>query len=86
MKMLEQETPLGTLVARREVDLNYPGISIYIRRGEQDELLTNVEYDADGRILAFREWLAPQTYTYSHGEVLSENHIKQIFEENEDDD
>ena len=84
--MIEQETPLGTLVARRDADPTYPGMSIYLRRGEHEELLTNVEYDADGRILAFREWLDPQTYTYSHGEVLSENDIKQIFEENEDDD
>lgn len=81
MSVLEQETPLGTLVARCDADPTYPGMSIYLRRGEREELLTNVEYDADGRILAFREWLDPQTYTYSHGEVLSENDIKQIFEE-----
>lgn len=79
--MVKQETPLGTLVARRNRDLTYPGMSIYLQRGEREELLTNVEYDSDGRILAFREWLDPQTYTYSHGEVLSENDIKQIFEE-----
>lgn len=79
--MVELETPLGTLVAHCDVDPNYPGMSIYLRRGEGEELLTNVEYDSDGRILVFREWLAPQTYTYSHSEVLSENDIKQIFEE-----
>ena len=79
--MVKQNTPLGTLVARSDADPNSPGVSIYLRRGEREELLTNVEYDSDGRILAFREWLDPQTYTYSHGEVLSENDIKQIFEE-----
>lgn len=79
--MVKQKTPLGTLVARSDADPNYPGVSIYLRRGKHEELLTNVEYDSDGRILAFREWLDPQTYTYSHGEVLSENDIKQIFDE-----
>lgn len=81
MNMIEQETPFGTLVARRVADPNYPGVSIYLRRGEREELLTNVEYDSDGWILAIREWFDPQTYTYSRCEVLSENDIKQIFEE-----
>ena len=41
--MVKQETPLGTLVARCDADPTYPGMSIYLRRGEREELLTNVE-------------------------------------------
>ena len=81
MKMLEQENPLGTLVARRDADPTYPGMSIYLRRGEREELLVNVEYDAYKKGIAFHAWFDPQGYGYSHAGVLSENDIKQIFEE-----
>lgn len=81
MNMIEQETPFGTLVARREANPNYPGMSIYLRRGEREELLTNVEYDPIKKGAAFHAWLDPQGYGYSHAEVLSENDIKHIFEE-----
>ena len=79
--MVKQETPLGTLVARCDANPNYPGMSIYLRRGEREELLMNVEYDFDGPILAFHAWFDPQSYMCSHSEVLSENEIKQMFEE-----
>lgn len=81
MKMLEQETPLGTLVARRNADPTYPGMLICLRRGEREELLTNVEYDPDGYIAASHAWFMPQTNEYSRSSTLSENEIKQIFEE-----
>ena len=81
MKMIEQETPLGTLVARRDADPTYPGMSIYLRRGEREELLVNVEYDAYKKGIAFHAWFDPQGYGYSHDGVLSEAAIKQIFEE-----
>ena len=79
--MVKQKTPLGTLVARRNRDLNYPGVSIYLRRGEREELLVHVEYDAYKKGVAFHAWFDPQGYGYSHDGVLSEAVIKQIFEE-----
>ena len=79
--MVKQKTPLGTLVARRKADLNYPGMLIYLLRGEHEELLVNVEYDAYKKGVAFHAWFDPQGYGYSHNGVLSEAAIKQIFEE-----
>ena len=79
--MVKQETPLGTLVARRNRDLNYPGVSIYLRRGKHEELLAHVECDAYKNSVAFHAWFDPHGYEYSHGGALSEAAIKQIFEE-----
>lgn len=79
--MVEQETPLGTLVARCDADPNYPGMSIYLRRGKYEELLVSVEYDAYKKGVAFYAWFDPQEDEYSHDGVLSEAAIKQRFEE-----
>ena len=81
MKMLEQETPLGTLVARRGADPDYPSVLIYLRRGEREERLVDVQYDPDGYIIVSPAWFMPQTNEYSHSTAVSENEIKQIFEE-----
>ena len=78
---MNRKPPLGTLVARREVDPNYPGISIYIRRGEQDELLLRMECDKNEEELAFYAWFDPYHYKYSHHDVLSEDEIKKMLEE-----
>ena len=79
--MVKQETPLGTLVARCDADPNYPGVSIYLRRGKHEELLVHVECDAYKKGVAFYAWFDPQEDEYSHGGALSEAAIKQIFEE-----
>ena len=79
--MVKQKTPLGTLVARSDADPNYPGVSIYLRRGEHEELLVHVEYDAYKNGVAFHAWFDPQGDEYSHGGALSEAAIKQMFEE-----
>ena len=81
MKMLEQETPLGTLVARCDAGPNCPGMSIYLRCGEYEELLISVGCDPIKKGIAFHAWFDPRGYEYSHAGVLSENDIKQIFEE-----
>ena len=86
MSMLEQETPLGTLVARRDADPDYPSIWICLRRGEHEKRLVDAQYDPDGYIIVSPAWFMPQTDEYSHSTAVSENEIKQIFEENEDDD
>lgn len=79
--MIEQETPLGTLVARRDADPTYPGMLICLRRGECEERLVDVQYDPDGYIIVSPAWFMPQTNEYSHSTAVSENEIKQIFEE-----
>ena len=79
--MVKQKTPLGTLVARSDADPNYPGVSIYLRRGKHEELLVHVECDAYKNGVAFYAWFDAQGGEYSHGGALSEAAIKQMFEE-----
>ena len=50
--MLEVNTPLGTIVAKSDPYPNCPGVSIYIRCGEQDALLVRLECDEKEEELA----------------------------------
>ena len=79
--MLEVNTPLGTIVAKSDPYPNCPGVSIYIRRGEQDALLLRLECDENEEELAFYAWFDPNRYKHSHSGVLSEDGIEKMLEE-----
>ena len=79
--MIEVNTPLGTIVAKSDPYPNCPGVSIYIRRGEQDALLLRMECDEKEEELAFYAWFDPYHYKHSHHDVLSEDEIKKALEE-----
>lgn len=80
--MLEVETSLGTLVARSSANPNYPGISIYLRRGKEGHmaLLGAVECSEQDATLIGVLWLTPDDYCYSDYAILSKEQTDQLYE------
>lgn len=79
--MLEVKTPFGTLVARPSANPDYPEISIYLRRGKRETLLSCVEAQLYERRLAHYGWFNPESDAPSCTELIFLEQIDELFAE-----
>lgn len=79
--MLEVKTPYGTLVARPDTNPDFPGIAIYLRRGQREVLLSCVETQFREMLLVHYGWFNSKSCTPSYTEFVSPEQIDELFAE-----